>query len=66
MLVLTRKLGTQIVIGDDVVLTILSIQGNTVRLGIAAPREVPIQRGELRERTAGMVEVEVVLPEAIR
>jgi carbon storage regulator len=66
MLVLTRKVNKELVIGDDVVVTVLSIQGNTVRLGITAPREIPVQRGELRGRTARMIEVEVELPESMR
>jgi carbon storage regulator len=62
MLVLKRKPGTEIVIDDAVVVTVLSIQGNTVRLGITAPREVCIRRGELRDRVAQVVEVELAEP----
>ncbi len=47
MLVLTRKLNEQIRIGEDIVLTVLEFRGNSVRLGIAAPREVPVTRTEL-------------------
>ena len=49
MLVLSRKQKQQIKIGDDVVLTVLQVKGNTVRLGIEAPREVHVVRGELDE-----------------
>jgi carbon storage regulator len=49
MLVLTRGISQEIVIGDDVVVTIVSVQGNKVRLGITAPREVPVHRRELRQ-----------------
>jgi carbon storage regulator len=48
MLVLTRKEGQKVVIGDNVVVTVLSIQGNTAKLGFEAPVEVPIHREELR------------------
>lgn len=47
MLVLTRKLDQRIVIGDDITVTILEVQGNRIRLGIEAPKEIPITREEL-------------------
>ena len=47
MLVLSRKEGEQLLIGDNVVLTINRIAGNRVAIGIEAPKEVPIVRGEL-------------------
>ena len=47
MLVLTRKIQEQIRISDDITVTILRIKGSTVRLGIEAPREVRVIRGEL-------------------
>lgn len=47
MLVLTRREGEQIRLGDDVVVTVVSIQGNKVRIGITAPGDVAIRRGEL-------------------
>lgn len=47
MLVLSRKQKQQIRIGDDVVVTILQIKGGSVRIGIEAPREVHVMRGEL-------------------
>ena len=47
MLVLSRKEGEQLVIGDNIVLTINRISGNRVALGIEAPREIRIVRGEL-------------------
>ena len=57
MLVLTRKLGEQLQIGDNVIVTISSINGNTVRIAVEAPRETRILRGELldgaRETASG-------------
>jgi carbon storage regulator len=52
MLVLTRKVGEKIRIGDDVVLTILKCGGNTIKLGLEAPAEVKIDRDELPQKTA--------------
>jgi carbon storage regulator len=50
MLVLTRKLGEKIVINDNIVVSVLSVHGNRVRLGIRAPQDVGIQRLELLDR----------------
>jgi carbon storage regulator len=52
MLVLTRKLGEEIKIGDNIRLIVVAIRGNQVRLGFRAPPEVPIQREELTPKTA--------------
>jgi carbon storage regulator CsrA len=58
MLVLTRKQNQEILIGDNVKITVLKIKGNTVRLGIEAPRDVNVLRGEL-PRKESSVESEV-------
>ena len=50
MLVLSRKEGEKLLIGDDVVLTITRISGNRVAIGIEAPRDVRIVRGELDKK----------------
>ena len=50
MLVLTRRVGEVVVIGNDVVVTVLSVSGRQVRIGIKAPSTVPILRQELYER----------------
>ena len=52
MLVLTRKQNEKIQIGDNVFLTVLRIKGNTVRLGIEAPKDVRVVRGELPPQDA--------------
>jgi carbon storage regulator len=55
MLVLTRKLSQSIMIGDDIEVTVLSIAGDKVRIGIQAPRDIPVFRNEvyreIREQT---------------
>lgn len=51
MLVLSRKHGEEVVIGRDVHITVVAVQGNRVKLGITAPPEIDIRRAELPERT---------------
>lgn len=53
MLILTRAIGTTIMIGDDIRVTVLGIKGNQVRLGVAAPKDVPVHREEIYERIKG-------------
>jgi carbon storage regulator len=50
MLILTRRTGETILIGDDVRVTVLAVKGNQVRLGIAAPKDTQIDRQEIAER----------------
>ena len=50
MLVLSRKSDESVFISDNIVVTVLSIQGDKVRLGIEAPREMPVHRREVYER----------------
>jgi carbon storage regulator len=49
MLVLTRKKSEAIVIGDDIVITVVGIHGDKVRLGVDAPKDVPVHRHEVYE-----------------
>jgi carbon storage regulator len=48
MLVLTRRQGEKIILGDDIELTVTSVKGKVVKLGISAPAHIKIQRGELQ------------------
>ena len=50
MLVLTRRIGETLNIGDEVQVTVLGIKGNQVRIGIDAPKNVPVHRQEVYER----------------
>jgi carbon storage regulator len=50
MLVLSRRLGEKLIIGDNVKITVLGISGNQVRLGIDAPREIPVHREEIANK----------------
>ncbi len=50
MLILTRRVGEKLVIGDDVTVTVLSVKGNQVRMGIDAPQDVKVHREEIYQR----------------
>jgi|GEM_PF-2728628 len=62
MLVLTRKANQQIAIGEDVTITVVKIQGNSVRLGIVAPGDRAIRRSELPIRNERIVEARLAAP----
>jgi carbon storage regulator len=50
MLILTRRTGETVMIGNEVTLTVLGVKGNQVRIGINAPKNVPVHREEIYER----------------
>ena len=60
MLVLSRKLGEKIVIGDNIVITVVKIDRNQIRIGIEAPHEVPVYREEIAPQRTGKGSLEEV------
>ena len=50
MLILTRKVGERLIIGDDIAVTVLSVKGNQVRVGVQAPADIAVHREEIYNR----------------
>ena len=74
MLILTRRVGETLMIGDDVSITVLSAKGSNIRIGINAPKEVAVHREEIYQKIANQQREEkqdtqdknpAVVPEAI-
>ena len=66
MLILTRRIGETLIIGDDVNITVLGVKGNQVRLGINAPKDVSVHREEIYLRIQQEKEdTDVVLDEVV-
>ncbi len=62
MLILTRKPSETVMIGDDITVTVLSVQGNQVRVGINAPRDTDVHREEIYLRIQAQKEAEADKP----
>ncbi|AHG73284.1 carbon storage regulator CsrA [Mannheimia bovis] len=56
MLILTRKIGEVLLVGDNVEITVLNIRGNQVKLGVNAPKEISVHRQEIYERIKASAE----------
>ena len=63
MLVLSRKVGERVVIGGGITVTVVSVQGNKVRLGIEAPPQVPVDREEIRALRAEFADKPAIVSE---
>lgn len=59
MLILSRNVGQSINVGDDVEVTVLGVKGHQVRIGIAAPRDLPVHREEIYKRIQAEVSTQV-------
>ena len=54
MLILTRKVGEVLMVGEDVTVTVMAVKGNQVRIGINAPKDVEVHREEIYERVQAL------------
>lgn len=63
MLILTRRQGETIMIGNDITVTVLGVKGNQVRIGVNAPKDVAVHREEVAERIAAQQPATTVKPQ---
>ena len=71
MLIVTRRVGEKIMLGDDIVVEVMELAGNTVRIGIQAPRSLPVYREEIwdavrAENRAAADAAPMALPEPVK
>jgi carbon storage regulator len=64
--VLTRKIGESILIGDDIEIKLMGIEGRSVRVGVQAPRSIEVDRSEVRDQKIENGEYGVSIPDIIR
>ena len=62
MLILTRRVGESLMIGDDVTITVLGVKGNQVRIGVDAPKEVAVHREEILNRIEASMRLRISSP----
>ena len=62
MLILTRRVGETVMIGNDVTVTVLGVKGNQVRIGVNAPKEIAVHREEIYERIKREAQSGIVRP----